>query len=48
MTRSFRRAVLVAANGQPGTYRTYPADHGGTPVAALPDTTTFVRTLFAR
>ncbi|MFE0022628.1 lipase family protein [Amycolatopsis sp. NPDC059021] len=37
----------LAANGQPCTYRTYPADHGGTPVAALPDTTAFVRTLFA-
>ncbi|WP_158887956.1 lipase family protein [Amycolatopsis anabasis] len=37
----------LAASGQPCTYRTYPADHGGTMAASLPDTTAFVRPLLA-
>ncbi|WP_026361563.1 lipase family protein [Amycolatopsis nigrescens] len=36
----------LAANQQPHTYRSYPADHSGTLAAALPDTTQFVRELF--
>ncbi|WP_216216801.1 lipase family protein [Amycolatopsis aidingensis] len=46
----FLTEQLVAdleANGQPYTYRTYPADHGGTMAASLPDTTPFVRSLLA-
>ncbi|RZS44848.1 secretory lipase [Herbihabitans rhizosphaerae] len=37
----------LAAHQQPYTYRTYPVDHMGALEAALPDTTQFLRQLFA-
>lgn len=39
-------AATLAANGQPLTFRAYPADHSGTMFASLPDTVPFVRALF--
>lgn len=41
-----RYAALLEANGEPVTFRTYPADHSGTMQASLEDTLPFVRRQF--
>lgn len=40
-------AGTLQAHGQPITFRAYPTDHSGTMDASLPDTTPYVRDLFA-